>query len=203
MESKLSTTVKLPPILRLPPEIRLKIYRLLVLSDLSLRMDRPHTFDCRPKYIFPAILSTCHLIHGEAVDVLYRENVFRAHRIDESNINAALITRAKWVIKYGDLDTLGLPKFLHTHPNLNPLKFDFKNCLLDNKEIRDFLSDGLYTSDYSSWLSAPLDFRSAGVLSGEKLERAIEMMVFMRKNYPKCLVKIVGVKKRRRNPGRS
>lgn len=50
----------------------------------------------RPNCLFPAILRVCRFIHNEAADVLYGENVFRAHRIDDKNDNAASIKRAKF-----------------------------------------------------------------------------------------------------------
>ena len=79
----------LPPILRLPPEIRLKIYRLLLLSDQTVRMMWLKDSDSfpRPNCLFPAILRTCRVFYNEAADVLYGENVFRAHRIDDTNDN--------------------------------------------------------------------------------------------------------------------
>lgn len=58
----------------------------------------------RPNCLFPAILRTCHLIHNEAAGVLYGENVFRAHRIDNRNDNAASIKRAKFLIGIAEPD---------------------------------------------------------------------------------------------------
>jgi hypothetical protein len=63
--------------LSLPVELRLKIYRFLLViarpspgpESQALSVDRPH----------PAILRACKQIHGEATPVLYGENIFFAH----------------------------------------------------------------------------------------------------------------------------
>lgn len=165
MENKLSGTTVLPPFLRLPPEIRLKIYRLLLLSEASIRMQFPHDeYDYYPpNCLFPAILSTCHLIYGEAMDVLYKENVFRAHRVNDSNNNAALITRAKFVIganECGVVDALSLAPFLDTHPNLKLLRLSFHNGYLQDSAALKVVSEALVRSGYSSALSVLSDFES-------------------------------------------
>lgn len=87
----------LSPIFRLPAEFRLKVYRLLLLSDRTVRMVPLQDNESlhRPNCLFPAILRICRYIH-EAAGVLYGENVFRAHRIDDKNDNAASIKRAKF-----------------------------------------------------------------------------------------------------------
>lgn len=89
--------------------------------------------------------------------VLYGENVFRAHRVNESNNNAALIRRAKFTIginsmEDGEMDASGLEKFLQTHPNLKCLKLEFNGHLMEDSKIRDILSDALH-SRYSHTLS--------------------------------------------------
>lgn len=167
MENKLSTTIVPPPFLRLPPEILLKIYRLLLLSDMMVRMQWLHEVDyTRPlNDLSPAILRTCHFIYDEAMDVLYRENIFRAHRVNESNNNTALITRAKFAIgtnsmEDGEMDASGLAKFLDTHPNLKFLKLEFKGNLLEDSNIRNILSNALLTSRYSSAFSVLSEFKS-------------------------------------------
>lgn len=167
MENKLSTTIVRPAFLRLPPEIRLKIYRLLLLSDITVRMQWLHEEDYTrpPNDLFPAILSTCHFIYDEAMDVLYRENLFRAHRVNEGNNNAALITRAKFTIgtngmEDGEMDASGLATFLEFHPNLKVLKLEFKGDLLEDSNVRNTLSNALLTSGYSSDFSVLSDFKS-------------------------------------------
>lgn len=167
MENKLSTTVVLPPFLLLPPEIRLKIYRLLLLSDMTVRMQwlPKEDYTRPPNHLFPTILSTCHFIYSEAMDVLYRENVFRAHRVNESSNNASLITRAKFAIGTNGMedperDASGLAKFLQTHPNLKLLKLEFSGDLLEDSKIRDILSAALFSSRFSSTLSVISHHRS-------------------------------------------
>lgn len=207
MESKLQTTVELPPILRLPSEIRLKIYRLLLLSDSTVRMQWPRCgrYSTPPNCLLPAILSTCHFIYGEAMDVLYRENVFRAHRVNDSNNNAALITRAIFVIetrsrKFAGSDASELPNFLGTHPNLKLLRLDFKNGLLKDMLTRDILSYALYTSSELSVLSNFLYLETPFMEA--QLVQAIKMVIFMRKNFPECFAKIDGIQEQRRDRGR-
>lgn len=189
MENKLSTTIVLPPFLRLPPEIRLKIYRLLLLSDMTVRMQWLHNEDYTrpPNELFPAILRTCHFIYSEAMDVLYRENVFRAHRVNESNNNAALITRAKFAIgtnsmEDGEMDAEGLAKFLESHPNLKLLKLEFKGNLLEDSNIRNILSDALLTSGYSSAFSVLSDFKSTrSSFNGARLVQTVETAISVQK----------------------
>lgn len=158
MENKSSSAILLLPFLRLPPEIRLKIYRLLLLSEASISMQIPHNqHETYPlNRLFPAILSTCHLIYDEALDVLYKENVFRAHRINNSNKNAVLITQAKFVIGtngHGEADALRLALFLDTHPNLKLLKLDFLRDCLRYSAAPKAVGKALLRSGYSSALS--------------------------------------------------
>lgn len=167
MENKLSSATVLPPFLRLPPEIRLKIYRLLLNSEDTIRMQFPYSDEYYLRYpansLFPAILCTCHLIYGEAIDVLYKENVFRAHRVDDSNKNAALITRAKFMVgvsECGVVDALSLAQFLDTHPNLKFLKLAFHNGYLENGQALKVVSEALVKSGYSSALSVFSDIQS-------------------------------------------
>lgn len=188
MENRLSLsgTMVLPPILRLPPEIRLMIYRLLLISDSTIRMrwmNKEHYLR-QPNSLFPSVLSVCHLMHREAIDVLYGENVFRAHRIDESNKNAALITRAKYVIgistdeKSGERDASDLAKFLDNHPKLKLLTLDFGWDLLEESTIREILSKVLRTSGYSAELTVLSDFQSfKGSLNATQIARAVQRNV--------------------------
>lgn len=55
--------------LGLPAEMRLRVYRCLLIQD-------PNTHDPIPGTIYPAILRTCKLIHCEARDILSDENHF-------------------------------------------------------------------------------------------------------------------------------
>ncbi len=77
MENKISPPgISLPLISRLPSELRLKIYRLLLLSDQTVRMvwlKDNQSFPC-PNSLFLAILRIYYLIYNEATGVLYGEN---------------------------------------------------------------------------------------------------------------------------------
>lgn len=97
------------------------------------------------------------------MDILYKENVFRAYRINDSNKNAALITRAKFVIganKCGGEDALSLARFLDTYPNLKLLKLQFHNGYLENGVALEVMSEVLVRSSYSSALSVSSDVES-------------------------------------------
>ncbi|MCJ1348335.1 hypothetical protein MMC31_006566 [Peltigera leucophlebia] len=185
MEDKLLDTIVHPPILCLPTEIRLKIYRHLLLCEMWARMQLHYDKGTTrlPNCLYPAILSTCHLIYGEAMDVLYRENVFLAHRVVDSNNNAGLITRAVFVIgscmfRDREMEASGLAKFLDTHPNLKFLGLRFKWDLLENSHIRDILANALRTSGYSSKLSILSEFKSTtSSFNAEQLLQTVEMEV--------------------------
>ncbi|KAF4436146.1 hypothetical protein FACUT_6718 [Fusarium acutatum] len=74
------------PFLTLPAEIRLEIYRLLLVSKAhaelhyctskKFRLIPKEPWDC-PLEIHPKILLTCRVINKEATPILYSENVFR------------------------------------------------------------------------------------------------------------------------------
>lgn len=153
-----------PPILRLPPELRLKVYLLLLLSDQTVRM-KWLSNNPRPNYLFPAVLRTCRLIYDEAMGALYGENVFRAHRIDDGNHNAASISRVKFLIveedpDYADHDASRLPEFLQNHPNMEHLVLVFGFILLEDSNLRDNIRNMLFRSCYSSRLTVRSAFRS-------------------------------------------
>ncbi|MCJ1348537.1 hypothetical protein MMC31_006769, partial [Peltigera leucophlebia] len=185
MEDKLPDTIMQPPILRLPTEIRLLIYRDLLLSNMWIRMQMHYDEGTtrHPNCLYPAILSTCHLIYGEAMDVLYRENTFLAHRIVDSNNNAGLITSAVFAIgsytfRDREMEASGLKKFLDTHPNLKFLGLRFFWGLLENSNIRDILAKALRTSGYSSKLSIYSGFKSAkSSFNAAQLLQIVEMEV--------------------------
>ena len=147
------------PFLRLPPEVRLQIYRLLLLSHQSVRMVRHsknRSTSC-PNGLFPAILSTCRLIHREATDVLYGENRFRAHRIDETNANAASISRAKFIIGLGGCasrydDASKLPRFLEKTPNLKHLVLELQLDISQHDRLRRDIVYTFLKSGYSAKL---------------------------------------------------
>ena len=90
---------KPPSLLNLPPEVRLRIYHLLLHHEswICMRRMRP---PCQrlPNALHPAILATCRLIHNEAISVLYEENLFIEGLIDEQNSNAKFIKRQKLML---------------------------------------------------------------------------------------------------------
>lgn len=118
-----------------------------------------------PPCLFPVILRTCRLIHNEAAGVLYRDNVFRAHRIDETNSNAASIRRAKFVIDLqtranGEGDVSKLPKFLDDHQNLEHLVLEITSILLESSKLRNLILDAFWEHRSSSRLTVTLDIQS-------------------------------------------
>ncbi|KAL8745337.1 MAG: hypothetical protein Q9190_002525 [Brigantiaea leucoxantha] len=80
-------------LLRLPFGARLEIYRNLLVSKDTVHMKQNSSDYPGPKKLFPAILRTCRRVYFEAIDVLYGDNLFLAHRINERNHCTALIKR--------------------------------------------------------------------------------------------------------------
>jgi len=182
----------LPPILRLPPELRLKIYRPLLLSDQTVRMVWLKDSDSfpRPNCLFPAILRTCRVFYNEAADVLYGENVFRAHRIDDTNDNTASILRAKFLIgivdpKDGEDDASKLLSFLENHSKLEHLVLEFGFNLLEDSKLRNLISYVLYRCSYSSRLTVRSAFQSKrSSYNAARLEETVDSMAMMRNDFP-------------------
>lgn len=167
------------PFLHLPPEIRLEVYRYLLLSKHTIRMTRQldYHFVFRPNFVFPAILRTCKLIHSEAMTILYGENLFRAHRIDDTNRNFALIQRAKFIVGYrhsedGAPDASKLALFLNTHLGLRHLELHINFDLLEDDEIYIVLLDTLCKSLYTSSFIVTLDSKN--------IKSHLKAMVLMR-----------------------
>lgn len=191
-----------PPLLRLPSEIRLKIFRLLLLSDATIRMQwprDPNNYSPR-NLLFPAILSTCHLIYGEAMDVLYKENFFRAHRVNEMNKSAALIRRAKYVVGVsigcGEEEAWGFAEFLNTHPKLTLLRLKFQDDLLEDCKLCELFSDALCASGYSSGLMVISGIKSSRSSFNEaQLVQAFEAAVLRPKNIQSTWQKDFGIQK--------
>lgn len=178
-----------PPTLRLPLELRLKIYRLLLLSDQTVRM-KWLSNNPRPTCLFPAVLRTCRLIHDEAMGVLYGENVFRAHRIDDRNHNTTSIRRVKFLIGEADPDDADhdasmLPKFLKNHPNLEHLVLEFGFNLLEDSNLRDDIRNLLFRSCYSSRLTVRSASRSTrSCYNAARLRETVDSMALMRNEFP-------------------
>ncbi|KAH8726801.1 hypothetical protein GQ44DRAFT_758368 [Phaeosphaeriaceae sp. PMI808] len=135
----------LSPFVRLPPEIRCLIYRILLRSERHVRMvpppqDEDH-IPC-PNNLHPSILGTCRLIYQEAHYVLYGENAFHAHRINKANHNAALIRRAKYIIgsykrEDGEEQARQLVDFLVFQKELRFIELCFGFNLLEDPGIFD------------------------------------------------------------------
>ena len=184
MENKMSSHSNLlPPILRLPPELRLKIYRLLLLSDRTVRMVwlKENESTPQPNRLFPAILCTCRLIYNEAAGVLYGENLFRAHRVDDTNDNAASIMRAKLVI--------GIVNPENGERDASKLEFGF-HLLVDSK-LRDLLSDMLVRAGYTSRLTIRSPFQSErSSYNAARLEDRVDTMALMQNEFPGLFEKV-------------
>ena len=140
----------------------------------------------RPNCLFPAILRVCRFIHNEATGVLYGENVFRAHRIDEKNDNATSIKRAKFLIGFissdhAEDDASKLPRFLNHHLNLEHLVLEFGFKSLENSKLRDDISCMLSSPFYSFRLTVRWDFRSKESSSNAaRLRQTVETMAAIR-----------------------
>ena len=188
----------LPPILRLPPELRLRIYRLLLLSDQTVRMTwRQDDESCpRPNCLFPAILRTCRVIHNEAIDVLYGENDFRAHRINDANINTASIRHAKFVIginhaEDGEHDASLLQGFLESHPSLESLVFEFGLRSLEDSTLRDHIIQVLFRSRYSSKVKVRSAVQSSrSRYNAMQIKQVVETTAIMLKEFPEDFKRI-------------
>jgi hypothetical protein len=85
-----TTDVSLTTFFRFPPEIRLQIYRLLLIADCGVKyhvssknvLPSPPELREKNKYrhgLFPAILETCRTIHREANPILYEKNELKVN----------------------------------------------------------------------------------------------------------------------------
>ena len=184
-----------PPILRLPPGLRLKIYRILLLSEQTVRM-KWLSNNPRPDCLFPAVLRTCRLIHREAMGFLYGENVFRAHCIDDRNHNAASIRRVKFLIgeedpDYADHDASRLPEFFKTHPNLEHLVLQFGFNLLEDSDLRDNIRNLLFRSCYSSRLTVLSAFQTTrSRYNAARLREMVDSMALLQNDFPEDFKRI-------------
>ena len=116
--------------------------------------------------------------------------MFRAHRIDDRNENAASIKRAKFligIVKPDDAedDASKLLKFLKIHPNLEHLVLEFGFNLLEDSKLRDDISYMLFRSCYSSRLTVRSAFQSKrSSYNGARLEETVDSMAIMRNDFP-------------------
>jgi hypothetical protein len=86
-----TTDASLTTFFRFPPEIRLQIYRLLLIADGEIKYHVcllktcflvPPELRGKDKYrhsLFPSILETCRTIHREANPILYEKNEFKVN----------------------------------------------------------------------------------------------------------------------------
>ena len=115
------------PFMKLPTELRLKVYRELLKPRNDLRMK---FHELGMNHLHPNILRTCHQVYEEAMEVLYGENIFYVHYIDRNNPNASRVKRGRSYIFATQNDVYKshittLTQFLHDHPNLTHLVFCF------------------------------------------------------------------------------
>jgi hypothetical protein len=122
------------PLLKLPRELRLKVYRELLRSENDLLMGDCSTFPCI-NGLDLGILLTCKQVHDEAVDVLYGENIFQAIPIPNlypDNRNIFRVRRAR--VHVHDYATV-LGEFLDDHPDLTHLFLEFTKTALEREYI--------------------------------------------------------------------
>jgi hypothetical protein len=138
-----SNRSRLPLILLLPRKVRRRIYRFLLVSDQPLRIwrFRDNGSYSPPNCLFPAILSTCRIVHCEATMVLYGENVFVAHRLLGRNIPVDSRPRAKILLRAihpndADFAYRELPMLIRRHSILKHLWLEDGVCFLDVLKFR-------------------------------------------------------------------
>lgn len=70
-----------PPLLKLPPELRNRIYDAILLSNnpIIVRIERPG-----PKWQPPPLLQTCHQDRAEAIGIYFAGNTFRCYFLRDS-----------------------------------------------------------------------------------------------------------------------
>ena len=120
------------PFLRLPQEIRLKVYRELLLSEKELFMGDCSIFPCS-NGLHLEILLTCHQVHDEAVGVLYGENIFKViPDLDPDNSNASRIRHAHTQV---NRCVVILTEFLDRHPDLTHLLIELTDKAVMTKNI--------------------------------------------------------------------
>lgn len=101
-----------------------------------------------PNNLYPSILGTRCLIYQEAHYVLYRENSFLAHRINENNHNAALIRRAKYHIglrkrEDGEDEARKLAELLGFQKQLRFIELELGFDLIEDPSIYDLVRQAI------------------------------------------------------------
>src|SRR6267378_3922920 len=126
------------PLMKLPLEIRNRVYRELLLSENSLRMVDLESADING--LHPVILRTCRQVYNEATKVLYEENEFRIRRVDRSNPNVSRLRRATANIARRPLSDwlrdVRITLFLLEHPNLTHLCLDIGGRAIEKDDIQ-------------------------------------------------------------------
>lgn len=123
------------PFMKLPAELRLRIYREVLHTEQEIIMDPAGIYDrdeLLPYDLCPNILQTCRQVHDEAVEVLYGENVFMTEFIDHHNSNASRVKRGSAYI----VNVERLTEFLHDHPNLTHLILSFHAIRIEMEAAR-------------------------------------------------------------------
>lgn len=133
-----------------------------------------------PNNLHPSILGTCRLIYQEAHYVLYGENAFRAHRINENNHNAASIRRAKYHIgmhkrEDGEDEARKLAEFLRFQRELRFIELEIRFDLIEDPSIfglvRQAIEGHLHLKDIK--ISSPLVFSEMGWRHSWRLRRIV------------------------------
>jgi hypothetical protein len=132
------------PLMKLPLELRARVYRELLLSENSLRMVESADING----LHPAILRTCRQVYKEATKVLYEENEFRIRRVDRSNPNVSRLRRvmaniARKPISDWLRDVRILTLFLCEHPNLTHLCLDIGGRAIEKDDIQVHIENAL------------------------------------------------------------
>lgn len=78
------------PLLKLPAELRNRIYEEALTSNTSVCL-RPRP-DCTPCWSPPALLMTCQTVRNEASPIYYAKNVFKVKELIYSDCDDVLIT---------------------------------------------------------------------------------------------------------------
>jgi hypothetical protein len=127
------------PLMKLPIEFRVQVYRKLLLSKHALRM-KDGSFPGATR-LHIDILRTSRQVYDEAAEVLYTENEFCINHIDEDNPNASRVKRAKTNIPrtVRQFDWIpymvALSCFMRDHPNLTYLCLDFGGNVVEQETV--------------------------------------------------------------------
>jgi hypothetical protein len=134
------------PFMKLPTELRLQVYRHLLISKHTVGMKKDEDEDEGVHDLHPEILRTCQQVYDEAVEVLYGENTFDIYLIDHSNPNASRVKRAKaWVaFWWKENKQIGaLTRFLDDHPDLTHLFLGFTGKAVETEAVRTAIERAL------------------------------------------------------------